>query len=85
VVADAETFLSYFWGMPYELVLIEPDDPYAAVVARYDIGFQRHRPSPDQISPRTDLLYDACELLMAHQPDRDMLLAALQRRHQPRD
>jgi hypothetical protein len=85
VVADAERFLSHFWGMPYELVMIDAEDPAAALQDTYDLGFRRRRPPADEVSPLTDLLYEACELLMAHPPHRDRLLAELKRTHDERN
>ena len=63
MVQDAGFFFARFRGMPWEYAAAFLDKRVSAVQGKYDVHFRRSRPSSEDVSPLTDLFYEACELL----------------------
>ena len=61
VVRDAEQWLSLFFGMPWEDVVLSRDDARADLLATYEVHFGRSH--PDDVAPRTALFVATCALL----------------------
>jgi hypothetical protein len=63
IFADAERFVTETHAEPWEFSVAFISGELRTIQERYEVHHARHRPASQDVSPETDMFYEACELV----------------------